>query len=226
MRRRFLSRQLALPSGWFGRFFMARWLDRANVQMNALTIEGLALRADDRLLEVGFGGGYLLAQVLAEGSCGFAAGVDLSCEMVAIGQRRFRAFTDSGKADILHGDIEHLPFADGEFTKLCSVNTLYFWKNPAPALAECRRVLKAGGSMVLCFNAKADLAAWLGGDTTGFVLYELPEVEAMLAVAGFGQISVASGRDPKQGLFYCVTAVVMDQGDLGGSHHREQIAAG
>jgi len=207
MLRRFLSGQLAHPTGWFGRFFMARWLDKANIQMNTLTIEGLALNADDRLLEVGFGSGYLLAKVLAGGSCAFAAGVELSGDMVRHGRRRLRGFIDSGKAEVLYGDIEHLPFADGEFTKLCSVNTLYFWKEPVSALAECGRVLEPEGSIALCFNAKADLAAWLGGDTTGFVLYELPEVEALLAGAGFGRISVASGQDPKQGLFYCVTAI-------------------
>jgi ubiquinone/menaquinone biosynthesis C-methylase UbiE len=206
MMRRFLSRQLARPTGWFGRFFMARWLDKANIQMNHLTIDSLALKADDRLLEVGFGGGYLLGKVLEEGSCAFAAGVELSGEMVRCGRQRFRSFIESGKVEIAHGDIEHIPFADAEFTKLCSVNTLYFWRDPASALAECRRVLKPGGRIALCFNAKADLAAWLE-DTTGFELYELSEVETMLSGSGFGHISVASGQDPKQGLFYCVTAV-------------------
>ena len=206
IRRRFLSKQLARPTGWFGRFFMARWLEKANVGMNALTIEGLALKADDRILEVGFGSGYLLARVLAEDSCAFAAGVELSRDMVTLGRRRFRGFIGSGKADIVHGDIEHLPFADGEFTKLCTVNTLYFWSDPATALTECRRVLKPGGRIALCFNAKADLAAFLG-DTTGFTLYELHEVEALLSGAGFGQISVDTGHDPKQGVFYCVTAI-------------------
>lgn len=205
MRKGFFSRQLARPSGWFGRLFMARWLEKVNAEMNALTIERLALKADDRLLEVGFGSGYLLAQVLSGRSCAFAGGAELSRDMVRHGRRRFRGFIESGRADIVQGEIEHLPFPDAEFTKLCSVNTLYFWRDPAAALAECRRVLKPGGTMALCFNSKADLAAWLG-DTRGFELYELPEVEAMLETAGFGNIAVASGQDPDQGLFYCVTA--------------------
>jgi arsenite methyltransferase len=198
-------KQLARPSGWFGRLVMARWLENANAGMNALTLDGLALTADDRLLEVGFGSGYLLAKVLDEGSCAFAAGVDLSADMVKLGRRRFRVFIESGRAVILEADVEHLPFEDGEFTKMCSVNTLYFWSRPASALAECRRVLKPGGTLALCFNSKADLAAWLG-DTRGFTLYEVSEVEALLAGAGFGRIAVAQRRDPEQGLFYCMNA--------------------
>jgi ubiquinone/menaquinone biosynthesis C-methylase UbiE len=201
----FMSRQLARPSGWFGRIVMARWLEKANREMNALTLEGLALVPEDRLLEVGFGSGYLLAQVLAEGSCAFAAGVDLSEDMVALGRRRFGASIGSGRALIRHGDVERLPFPDAEFTKLCSVNTLYFWRDPLRALGECRRVLKPGGKIALCFNSKADLRAFLG-DTRGFSLYELSEVEALLVQAGFGGISAAQRIDPKQGLFYCTTA--------------------
>jgi arsenite methyltransferase len=202
----FFARQLARPSGWFGRLFMSRWLERANTEMNALAVEALALTAEDRLLEVGFGSGFLLAKVLEEGSCAYVAGIDLSVEMVSLATRRFRIQIETGRADIRQGDVEHLPFATAEFTKLCSVNTLYFWKNPSAALAECRRVLKTGGTLVICFNAKADLAAYFG-DMQGFTLYDLSEVEALLAGAGFGRIAVAQRRDSKQGLFYCMTAL-------------------
>jgi arsenite methyltransferase len=202
----FFARQLARPSGWFGSLFMSRWLERANAGMNALAVEELALTAEDKLLEVGFGSGFLLAKVLEEGSCAFVAGVDLSVEMVSLARRRFRIHIEAGRAHIQHGNIEHLPFADGHFTKLCSVNTLYFWRNPSASLVECRRVLRPGGTLVLCFNAKVDLAAYLG-DTQGFTLYELSEVQALLTGAGFKEIVVAERRDSEQGLFYCVASI-------------------
>ncbi len=201
----YFSRQLARPSGWFGRVVMSRWLEKANVPMNAVALSMLELEPGDRLLEVGFGSGYLLAKALDEEHCAFAAGVDASREMVRFGERRFRRQIEAGRATVLEGEAEHLPYGDGEFTKVCSVNTLYFWSDPLAALAECRRVLRPGGSIVLCFNAKADLAAWLG-DTRGFTLYELPEAEALLARAGFGGVDAISERDPEQGLFHCVWA--------------------
>lgn len=74
------------------------------------------------------------------------------------------------------------------------------------ALAECRRVLAAGGRLALCFNAKSEMAKW-PGHVHGFTLYELAEVEAMLGAAGFGGITTATGKDPQQGLFHCVSAV-------------------
>jgi len=185
---------------------MARWLEKANAGMNALTLEGLALGANDRLLEIGFGSGYLLERVLANGLCEYVAGVDVSREMALHVSRRLKRHIKAGKAEIRHGDIESMPFADSEFTALCSVNTLYFWRDPKRALAECRRVLKPGGRIVLCFNSKNDLAQW-PGHVHGFTLYELAEVEALLAAAGFSGLQTRGGDDKDQGEFYCTTGI-------------------
>ena len=202
----FFSRQLAKPSGVFGRFFVARWLDRANVGMNALTLDCLALGENDQLLDVGFGSGYLLEQVLAGRLCDYVAGVDVSPDMVRHVGRRLRRYVWVGKADIRHGDIESLPFVDGVFTALCSVNTLYFWRDPARALVECRRVLRPGGRLVLCFNSRQDLEQW-PGHVHGFRLYERSEVESLLAAAGFSGIATRTGHDREQGEFYCVSGI-------------------
>ena len=202
----FFSRQLAKPSGLFGRLLTARWLEKANAGMNSLTLDSLALEPGDRLLELGFGSGYLLEKVLANRLCDFAAGADISPEMVRHVGARLRLYVEAGKAQIRDGDIEAIPFADSEFTKLCTVNTLYFWKDPQRALAECRRVLAVGGRLALCFNAKSEMAKW-PGHVHGFALYELADVEAMLAAAGFCRIETASGDDPEQGLFHCISGI-------------------
>ena len=200
------SRQLANPSGLFGRLITARWLEKANVGMNALTLESLALGTNDRLLEIGFGSGYLLEQVLSSRSCDDVAGVDVSQEMVQHVSRRLRRHIENGKAEIRHGDIESIPFGDAEFSALCTVNTLYFWRDAKLALAECQRVLKPNGRLAICFNSKEDLAQW-PGHVHGFTLYELAEVEEMLVAAGFTGIEKRTGNDKDQGEFYCLTGI-------------------
>ena len=202
----FFSRQLAHPSGLFGRFFTARWLDRANAGMNSLTLDSLELRADDRLLEAGFGSAYLLEQVLKRGLCASVAGLDVSSEMVGHARRRLRRHITAGRARIRHGGIEAIPFGDGEFSAVCSVNTLYFWDDVRQALTECRRVLAAGGRLAICFNAKQDMLRW-PGHVHGFTLYEVGEVETLLAGCGFSAIKTVSRDDPQQGLIHCVGAV-------------------
>jgi SAM-dependent methyltransferase len=205
---RFVSRQLALPSGWFGRLFTARWLEKNNVGMNELTLSCLDLRLNDRLLEVGFGSGYLLNRVLSANACEIAYGVELSPEMLALATKRFRRYVHCGKVDLRHGTIDQLPYEDGSLTKLCSVNTLYFWPDADLALRECRRVLAVDGKMAICFNAKADLAGW-PGHVHGFTLYELDEVVDLFVRAGFSDVKVEEARDEEQGLFYCVAGTVV-----------------
>ena len=206
MLERFIARQLAHPSGLFGRLFTARWLDKASVAMNKLAFEQLSTEPEDRVLEVGFGSGDLLEKILATEPGAYVAGIDLSVDMLRVAGRRLRRYIRKGKVQLRRGDIEALPFEDGEFTKLCSVNTLYFWRDPSLALAECRRVLRMNGRIVLCFNSKEDLALW-PGHKHGFRLYDLAEIEGLLKIAGFTAIEVASARDPNQGLFYCVTGI-------------------
>jgi len=203
--KRFIAHQLARPSGLFGRWVTSRWLDRDNLMMNQVTLERLDIQPNDKILEVGFGSGYLLEQILSTKPCSHVAGVDLSIEMVRLVRRRLQMYISSGKVDIHEGSIEALSYDDSEFTKLCSVNTLYFWRDPIVALSECRRVLKENGLLVLCFNSKEEMKHW-SPHQFGFRLYELAEVESLLHKTGFGGMDVLGVHDPAQGLFHCVNA--------------------
>ncbi len=203
--RRTLARQLACPSGLVGRWFTAGWLDRANLAMNRSTLKQLHIKQGDRVLEIGFGGGDLLEQILSDGQCEFVAGVDRSVDMVRVVEKRLRRIA-KGNFEVRVGDIEDVPYEDGSFTKLCSVNTLYFWRQPSVAMAECRRVLRDGGTMVLCFNSKENLIGW-PVHKHGFRLYDLEEVESMFTDAGFVSVDVVSESDQGKVRFYCVSGV-------------------
>lgn len=204
MFQKLIARQLARPTGIIGRLVTARWLNKANAKMNQFTLEQLAIEPGDRVFEIGFGGGDLLERILCSAQAEYVAGIDLSADMVRLANARLQRYIRDSKLEVRAGDVETLPYGSGEFTKLCSVNTVYFWRNPATALAECRRVLRPGGRLVVCFNSKKDLEAW-PIHKHGFQLYELAEVESLLRVAGFSTIEAASATDAKQGLFYCVS---------------------
>jgi ubiquinone/menaquinone biosynthesis C-methylase UbiE len=202
---KFLSHQLARPSGWFGRFFTARWLEKINVRMNALALECLSLRDGDKVLEVGFGSGSLLDAILKTGKCHQLAGLELSHEMITFVNKRLAAPIHKGALQLAHGQIENLPFSAASFSKVVSVNTLYFWANTQQALRECARVLSAGGQLVLCYNSKQDLQKW-PGHAHGFTLYDADEVERLLGETGFVNIHTRRLQDPAQGLVYAVVA--------------------
>jgi SAM-dependent methyltransferase len=97
-------------------------------------LEALAPEADDRLLDVGCGGGAFLRHVLAEVGCE-AAGLDHSRDMVRLTRRK------SPGLRVVRADVAAMPFADGEFTAVSCLVAFFFFPDPVAALREMRRVL-------------------------------------------------------------------------------------
>jgi arsenite methyltransferase len=116
---RFLAGQFARPSGWVGRRLIAPWLDRISARMNRLVLDSLDLRAGDEVLEIGFGGGSLLAILLERGQ-GRVVGVDLSAEMVARARRRFK---DQERLRLIHASVDALPLPSASVEKPAASTT-------------------------------------------------------------------------------------------------------
>ena len=189
----FIADQLRKPSGRVGKILTARLLNRANVAMNLLTLQALDLRADDQVLEVGFGGGDLISRMATiVGRGGRVVGVDFSPEMVEVGAKRFAALIQSGSVELCCASVEQLPYDSEQFTKACTVNTIYFWPDPVGALREIRRTLRRRGRLALCFNPRAT-AGKLPYTRHGFTLYDPDEVERLLSESGFGDIRSVTG---------------------------------
>jgi len=201
----YVAAQLRRPSGLFGRLVVARVLNRTSASMNELTAKLLALAADDRVLEVGFGGGDLIARKLPVVTRGRIVGVDFSPAMMALCERRFSTMIRAGRVALHCAHVDALPCASEEFTKAATVNTIYFWPDPVAALAEIRRTLRPGGRIVVAFNPPAT-ASKLPYTQHGFTLYEPEQVRGLLHQAGFRESELVAGQN-RLGEFFCATAV-------------------
>jgi ubiquinone/menaquinone biosynthesis C-methylase UbiE len=199
---KFLAKQLSHPSGIFGRLVLASLWNKRNTALNNMVFDNLALRQYDRVLEVGFGGGYLLGRMATVVTEGFLAGVDVSSTMVAFCERRYRLLVKTGKLELKCVKAESLPYAADYFTKVCTVNSIFYWENAPQAIVECYRVLKEDGLLVLCFTDKKSLSH---KEFThhGVALYEADEVQQMLVSAGFQEIDRTRFQD-KYREFWCL----------------------
>ncbi len=106
----------------------------------------LALAPDDRLLEVGCGGGAFLHEALKSGCT--AAAIDHSPDMVRLAREQNAEAIDAGRLEIVEGDAASLPYADETFTAAVMTGVLGFLPDPVAAFAEIRRVLAPGGRMI------------------------------------------------------------------------------
>ncbi len=199
----FIAGQLRKPSGIFGRVVVSRVLNRGNRPMNELTLRLLGPAPDDRVLEIGFGGGDLIARVAPVLTAGRLVGADFSPEMTAICAKRFAAWIREGRVELHCASVDALPFADASFTKACTVNTIYFWPDPPAALREILRTLRPGGRLVVAFNPPST-AGKLPYTKHGFTLYEPEAVAALLRDAGFQDVGTTPGTT-RLGDFFCAT---------------------
>ena len=165
-------KQLGHPSGFAGRFIL-RLLNRVNENMNAKALGALSINEESRLLEVGFGGGALISDTLAAHKLARIDGCDISKLAVKTAKRRFRG---EPCVRFEQNSGEALPYRDGEFSHLVSVNVIYFWQNQLKMFAEMHRVLERGGRLVLCYSE-------FGPDE--ILQFQPSEVEAALRMVGF-----------------------------------------
>ena len=197
---RYLARQFSRPSGPIGRWVIAAWLDRLSAAMNRLTLAQLDVRRGDDVLEVGFGGGGLLAHLLAA-TDGRVIGADISEAMLRRAARRFRGVE---RVELLAASAECLPLPDSSVDRACTVNSLYFWPDPAAAMRELARVLRPGGRLAIAIEPPEELRKW-PGHRFGFRLFDEAEVRGLMEQAGFAAISVAEGRGRRPERFICLT---------------------
>jgi arsenite methyltransferase len=183
---RFIARQLSHPTGLGGRL-IGLLMNRRNAGINAYAVQQLELTPSDRVLEIGFGGGVALPSLIERAA--FVAGVDRSHDVVEQATAQFSKAVTAGRASFREGTVEALPFEAASFDKVCTVNTIYFWRSLDAGCSEIHRVLAPGGRAVVGFLPKERMDR-MGMPTDIFTTRAPDDVVAALEKAGFGTVQV------------------------------------
>ncbi len=199
-----VARQLANPSQLVGRFILGPLWNRRNSVLNDTAYAALSLTRTDRVLEVGFGGGYLLGRMSSILTRGYISGVDISAAMVEFCHKRYADVIQAGQLDLKVGTADRLPYPNAYFTKAVSVNSIFYWADAPRAISEFARVLIAGGYLVLCFTDEDSLQQ-KDFARHGLTLYTGEAVQCLLETAHFHDITLARHADRHRD-FWCVTA--------------------
>ncbi len=128
-----------------------------------VTWDGTQIVAD-----VGCGNGFDLRQIVPQGRCRHAIGLDLSAGML----RTLAELRQSGRLSLVQADAQRLPLPDESVDVAMAMHMLYHVPDVAAAIRELRRITKRGGTVLASTNSPAHLA----------------EIDALLQTAIAGQL--------------------------------------
>lgn len=148
---------------WSSKFAKLRERDRL--------LDGLRLRGDERVLDVGCGHGLLLIGAAKRLPQGRSVGIDLWSQVDQEDNRRESTLANAAlegvadRVEVHDGDMRSLPFANASFDAVMaslSVHNIESSQGRYQAIREMERVLKPGGRVALMeiFHVK-QIAAYL-----------------------------------------------------------------
>lgn len=171
------------PRGLGGRV-MVSMMNRGHSDISKWGLSHLQIKSDAKALDIGCGGGANVQRLLAMCPQGHIEGVDYSEESVAVSRKTNR--NELGKrCDIRQGSVSRLPYDDGAFDVATAFETVYFWPDISNDIKEVHRVLKPGGSFLICNEAGDPTDTAWTDKIDGMRIYSGEELVRLLTDAGF-----------------------------------------
>ena len=182
------------PSGLGGKLMVAM-MNLGHRALSEWGLRFLKIAPDAAVLDCGCGGGANLKRLLRRCPRGRVSGIDYSEVSVQKSRALNRRAAEDGRCEVLQASAAKLPFEDARFDAVTAFETVYFWPGLQESFREVRRVLKPGGTFLICNecgDAKSD-ERWtekIGGMT----IYTAAQLKAELERAGFRGVQMHRNR--------------------------------
>ena len=191
------------PTGLGGRL-MVRMMNLGHRALAAWGLQFASPSRDAAVLDCGCGGGANIRALLKKCPDGAVSGIDYSPVSVQKSQQLNRRAIASDRCAVYQASVTALPFAPAQFDLVTAFETVYFWPGLAQSFSEVRRVLKPGGTFLICNECSGDTAKddkWVE-TIPGMTIYRDVQLKAALEQAGFSGVQIYKN---KKG-WLCVTA--------------------
>jgi SAM-dependent methyltransferase len=128
-------------------------MEQDHLPITLPVLEKMRLALTDNVLDVGCGAGWLsrrLAKLVPEGR---VVGMDISDEMI---RHARRASVDFDNLMFIAGEVTQIPWQPHFFSQVISVESSYYWPDPAGGVKDIFRVLTDRGSAWILINYYRD----------------------------------------------------------------------
>jgi len=177
-----IYKQFGNPHGFIGEII--GWiLALNNGERNSLAVEKLSPMPNDKILEIGFGPGVTINQIVENYKNVFVAGIDISDVMLKQASHRNRRYIDVQNVVLENASVENIPFNENYFDKVLGSNVSLFFPNPIENFKEIKRVLKPYGVLLNVLQPKS-------AKTRDDVNKKAEELISQITKAGFKNINM------------------------------------
>ena len=177
------------PQG-FGGKIMVKMMNSGHSQLAKWGFTKIYAKSNAKVLDIGCGGGANVANWLAKCTNGHVTGIDYSKVSVEESKKLNAIAIKQGKCDIVYGDVSSMPFDDEAFDCVSAFETVYFWADLEKCFAEVNRVMKSGGTFLICNESDGTNSAdekWTK-KIGGMIIYNEKQLHTALEKAGFCNI--------------------------------------
>ena len=137
------------PTGLGGRI-MVSMMNIGHRSLADWGLKCLKLNNDANVLDCGCGGGANIKKLLKLCPNGFVKGIDYSPVSVAKANKVNRGAVSIHRCVVLQGNVADMIFASEWFDAVTAFETVYFWPDLPRCFREVYRVLKPGGTFLIC----------------------------------------------------------------------------
>ncbi len=181
--------QTRKPEGFLGKL-MVNGMNSGHAKLADWGMSVLNGISASHIAELGCGGGRNARELLKRYPQATLAALDYSEVSVAKTKKTNQKAIGTGRCQVVQGDVSSLPFDENTFDLATAFETVYFWPGLEKCFAEVYRVLKPGGSFLICNESDGtdEVTLRYAKIIDGMFYYTQEQLTDALAAAGFSEI--------------------------------------
>ena len=144
----FLIKQSQKPSGLIGRVITKIWSFYFK-KLSLWAIKQTTISDNYRILEIGYGGGSTIKNLLALNKNLEIHGIDISKESYRTAQRVHSDSIRKGSVQLKIGNVENMPYQNNYFDRIFAIQTHIFWKDIKKSFQEVYRVMSSNSTLII-----------------------------------------------------------------------------
>ena len=179
------------PAGAGGRL-MVTMMNLGHRMLADWGLRFLELPGDAKILDCGCGGGANIRKMLKLCPQGVVKGIDHSPVSVEKAKKVNEQAIAEGRCIIWQGSVDRIIFAASWFDAVTAFETVYFWPDLVQGFREVYRVLKPGGTFLICNECGGENPKdekWTE-KISGMRIYKPDELKAAMETAGFRNVQI------------------------------------